>query len=87
MRRNLYCIKDVKVAAFTSPFTMPGDVQAMRYFHEIAVDEKTTIFKYPSDFELHRLGSFDDSTGELHSGLKFLSSAVTIVSSVFPDGG
>lgn len=80
MKRNLYCIKDVKVSAFTSPFTMQGDVQAKRYFHEMSNDENTTLSKYPADFELFRLGSFDDSSGELFTGLEFLCNVVTVMS-------
>ncbi len=82
MLREIYCIKDIKVAAFISPFAMANEVHAKRYFHELCNDETSTINKYPSDYELFRLGTFDDSSGEMVTEIEFLCNAVSAANEV-----
>lgn len=60
-----YSLLDMKAGAYTPPFFMNHDAQAVRAVTELALDRSTTVGRYPSDFTLCRIGSFDDSTGKL----------------------
>ena len=83
---EIFSIKDVKLDAFSSPFSSQGEVQAKRTFHELVEDDKTRIHRYPSDFALYKLGTMNDSSGEMISKVKYLCSANTVRDSVLPEG-
>lgn len=82
MKKNLYTIKDVKVAAHMPPFFRSTDIEAQRFFHELVINPESSISKYPSDFELWYVGEYDDSTGELFSSTHFIISAVDVSKTV-----
>lgn len=75
---SIYSIKDVKVDAFMPLFVMQSDVMAFRAFHQLVSDDKTQVSKYPADFALYRLGTFNDATGVVLSRVEFLTSAAGI---------
>ncbi len=60
---NAYAIFDSKAEAFNSPFFRPTRGQAIREFTEVCNDSASSINKYPEDFTLFHIGSYDDSTG------------------------
>ncbi len=72
MRQQIYSIKDLKVGTYSSPFFATHDQVAIRNASDVVNDEKTTLNKWPSDFELWNLGIFDDSG-------KFIDNNPTIV--------
>jgi len=80
MRMNLYSVLDVQVKAFCPPFVAPNDGVAKRDFAYAANDPTTNVGKYPSDFKLFCIGSFDDEIGEVrndvHRSLGYASSYV-----------
>lgn len=78
MKMNLYCVRDIKVNAYMQPFSMQTDAHAMRAFTELVKDKNTTVSKYPADFNLHCLGKFDDSDGELITDNRYLCSALDV---------
>ncbi len=84
MKKNLYAVKDIKVMAYSPPFIKETDIEAQRFFYELSQDVKTNINKYPSDFELYKIGTCDDSTGELESDLVFLNSSYSVAETVDP---
>ncbi len=84
MIKSIFSVKDVKVAAYMPPFFMESDVSAQRALYELAIDPKTQISKYPSDFELWSLGTYDDASGELVSNVRYISSAHTVSGAVLP---
>lgn len=62
---KLFSILDVKAGHFMQPFAEKSTVNAIRSF-EIASNEPEQIFnKFPDDFALMELGSFDLNTGVL----------------------
>lgn len=65
MRTNAYSIYDSKSGAFGAPFFMQATGLAIRAFTDLVNDSKSTLFKYPSDFDLYHVGHFDDSEGKL----------------------
>ncbi len=72
MRQQIYSIKDLKVGTYSSPFFATHDQVAIRNASDVVNDEKTTLNKWPADFELWNLGIFDDSG-------KFIDNNPTIV--------
>lgn len=54
---------DTKASFFSAPFYMAHRGQAIRAAMDLGTDRSTTIGKYPSDFNLYELGTFDDATG------------------------
>lgn len=62
---NLYSVFDSKSRIFCNPFVSHNDQTALRDFARAAIDPSLEIGKYPSDFSLHLIGSFDRQTGFL----------------------
>lgn len=62
-----YSLLDMKAGAFASPFFMHHDAQAIRAVAELAGDATTLIGRYPSDYALCRIGTFDDASGVMQA--------------------
>lgn len=75
MKGNLYSIKDTKLGKFGMPFTAPNDDIAKRSLTSTIRAGGNNISEYPEDFQLFKLGSYDDDTGELTTEVKFLANA------------
>jgi len=60
-----YSLLDMKAGAFATPFFMLHDAQAIRAVTELGQDLATTVGRYPSDFALCSIGTFDDASGVL----------------------
>lgn len=61
--QKMFSIRDIKGEIFHPPFFKPSHGEAERVFLELQKDEKSTISKYPEDFSLWYLGTYDDQTG------------------------
>lgn len=61
---RIYSIYDAKAECFMQPFYTLTAGQAERSFTEACNDPSTVFCKYPDDFTLFELGSFDDATGK-----------------------
>ncbi len=73
--QNLYSIKDKKIG-FNSPFTAPNNYAAIRMFADTVKDENSMLAKHPEDYELYKLGSFNDDTGEIVADCQYLENAM-----------
>lgn len=60
---GIYGLWDRKAHRYLSTFTETNDDTAKRNFDTIRKDNNTLFGKFPEDFELYRLGNFDDNTG------------------------
>lgn len=58
-----FALYDIKAGCYAVPFFMPHVAAAMRAVAELAQDRTTTVARYPSDYAIHSIGSFDDNTG------------------------
>ena len=65
MPLNFYCAYDSKAGVFMRPFLMPTDGEAMRSFRTLVNDADTLCGKYPGDFHLYSIGSYDDASGTI----------------------
>lgn len=63
---NLYSVRDVKGECFDDGIiTASTDGLAVRIFQEACSDPRTRLAKFPSDFFLYRLGSYDPLDGKI----------------------
>jgi len=65
MRQNCYCVFDSIARCFLQPFYAPIDEVALRHFVSAARDQACDIGRNPKDFTLYKIGSFDNSSGEI----------------------
>lgn len=73
----IYAIKDVKVG-FMSPVIRDNDELMKRDFFNVFRDKTPNQFNMnPEDFELYRLGEYDQKTGAIVSNVEFLASALS----------
>lgn len=60
---KMYSIRDAKAEIFITPFFKKTHGEAERDFQTAVNDSKTTLHKYPEDFDLYYLGEYDDQKG------------------------
>jgi len=81
MITKVFTVYDVKVEAYLQPFYCQSKGEAVRSFTEAANDSASNIGKYPADFTLFEIGSFDtsDCSFSLHSSPQSVGVAVEFV--------
>jgi len=60
-----FSIYDTKALAFMPPFFMPSIGLGVRAFGDVLRDPSSPLAKHPRDYELFKVGDFDDSTGAI----------------------
>lgn len=70
MKLNLYSIYDRKMNIYLTPFPARGDVDAKRQVSASFSDQgiaSTPAGQHPEDFDLVKIGDFDDESGAISS--------------------
>lgn len=67
MLLHIYAIRDTKVRIFHAPFFQRSVVEAVRMFTQAVNDPQAFISKYPTDYDLFELGSFEDQEGKFET--------------------
>jgi len=67
MQLKIYSIRDTKSNVFNNPFYKSTHGEAERDFTSVVNDEKSMINKYPADFSLWYLGTYDSDSGRFES--------------------
>lgn len=67
MNINIYSIFDSAVKAFTQPIFCQTDAAAVRLFQDQVNRKDGVISAHPDQFTLMRIGSWNDSKGEICS--------------------
>ncbi|AXH78010.1 MAG: nonstructural protein [Microviridae sp.] len=65
MQLKVFSIRDTKAETYNMPFYQKSHGEAERSFKALTTDESSMISKYPEDFDLYFLGTYDDQTGQL----------------------
>ena len=66
MNLNIYAIQDQAVKAYTNPFFQQTDEAATRLMRDqINSQDGSMLSKYPAQFALYRLATYDFKTGEV----------------------
>jgi len=60
-------VYDEKAEAFAAPFFQQSDVLALRAFTAAARDPDSLLYKFPRDYGLYKLGTYDDNTGRFEN--------------------
>lgn len=63
MIKNVYSIYDSKANFFGNPFVSTNHATAIRTFAQACEDPNSELNRYSTDFSLHYIGHYDDSTG------------------------
>lgn len=64
MKYQMYSIFDLKVGVYHPPIFFRSPGEAIRSFVGAATEGSSLLSKYPKDFSLHSLGSWDDDTAK-----------------------
>lgn len=62
---NAFSLFDTKAQFFLTPWFMQAPGQAIRAAMDLGRDPTTVIGRHPSDYVLFRVGTFEDSTGQM----------------------
>ncbi|QXP08486.1 MAG: nonstructural protein [Arizlama microvirus] len=63
MVQVVIAVRDVKTENFRFPAFSVAVGAAIREFVDACGDDKSVMFRHPEDFQLYKLGTFDDRTG------------------------
>lgn len=78
MKYGLYCIYDEKAKVYTEPYAQTNDPAAMRNFAN-QVNHNDLMKDNRSDFELYRVGYFDNEIGSISYGRDLICSAKDVI--------
>lgn len=63
MELKAFSVRDQKGEVFNTPFFKKTHGEAERDFTTLCKDQNSMVSKFPDDFDLYFLGSYDDQTG------------------------
>lgn len=77
---KMFSIRDNKISSFGTPFFAPDEITAVRMMAVAQRDGSTNISQFPEDFELHRIGEFDNVIGKVtvQENSTFIIGAMTL---------
>ena len=78
---KVFAVKDVKAGAFLPPFHFPTEGVAIRALTDCVKDPSHRFGANPEDYDLYRLGEFDDEHGtyDLHDAPVHVVSCHTLI--------
>lgn len=84
MKSSLFSIRDQKVGVFNNPFIAPNVNAIIRQFGDAVANKDGDLGKYPQDFDLYEVGSFNPETGviDAYGQPKHVFSCVALVNSL-----
>lgn len=62
---KVFAVRDNKAEAFLNPFFMPTRGMAIRAMTDLLREQQNNIARYPDDFVLYELGTWDDAEGTI----------------------
>lgn len=65
MIKNLYSVYDKKTDSYSPPMESNNDEEMMRTIASDMGNENSLLHKFPTDFELHIVGSWDNTRGKV----------------------
>lgn len=60
---SLYSVYDEKIMSYGPVICMDNEVNAIRAFSSVANDKSSDIGRFPDDFRLYQVGTFDSEAG------------------------
>ena len=65
--KNIYAVYDEKSESYNAPFPLATDGLAKRSFEDACKDSRTDLYKYPGDFTLYCVATWDDDLGQFEN--------------------
>ena len=65
MQQEIFTIRDSKAGSYGIPFYSPTPGTAERQLRELTNDPQSMVHKYPEDYDLYKIGSYNQLTGNL----------------------
>lgn len=65
MKLKIFSVYDSKVCAYDRPVYCERPAEAKLSINEAAKNPDSTFYKYPGDYTLFEIGTFDDSNGAI----------------------
>lgn len=69
MKHFVFAIRDIAINAFDRPWTCTHELQGLKAFREAVNDPNSRLSRAPEDYELYKLGTFDDGSGLFEVGV------------------
>jgi hypothetical protein len=67
MKKQIFAIRDSKAEMFNDPFLCNTHGEAERSLKTAVNDKQSAISKYPEDFDLYHLGTYDTNSGKIET--------------------
>lgn len=67
MKRAIFAVFDAKAAAFLDPIVTHNEATAVRMFGSAVADPRHDFGRFPEDYTLFHVGSFDSESGVIES--------------------
>ena len=64
---KMYSIRDAKAEIFKPPFFKSTHGEAERDYRTLCNDTQSLVNRYPEDFDLWFIGTYDDTSGKMES--------------------
>lgn len=61
----LFAIRDSKAGHYAPCFTKPSRGEAERDFVQLSRDPQSVVHKFPEDFDLYEMATYDQKTGKI----------------------
>lgn len=80
MQRDYYAIRDNLANSFLTPVLFDNENVAIRWFTDVvnSKDQNEVIYNNPGDFELWKLGVFDNISGNIAGNLDKLATGLSV---------
>ena len=80
MQRDYYAIRDNLAGAFMTPVLFDNENVALRWFTGVvnSKEQNEVIYNNPGDFELWKLGAFDNISGNIVGNLDQLATGLSV---------
>lgn len=80
MQRDYFAIRDNLANAFMTPILFDNENMAIRWFTGVvnSKEQNEVIYNNPGDFELWKIGAYDNVTGNLIGNLDKLATGLSV---------
>lgn len=80
MQRDYFAIRDNLANAFMTPVLFDNENMALRWFTGVvnSKEQNEVIYNNPGDFELWKIGAYDNVTGNLVGNLDKLATGLSV---------
>ena len=79
MKTIIMAVKDTKLGKMCQPFFVQNEAIAGRMIQATVREEGNQLHDFPEDFQVFKLGTFDEETGEITSKVEFVKNVTEYI--------